>query len=142
MPERQKIDCDHLVSGYEFPPHSYNLDRSAVSTYKKAVEESSVLYQDAELVPPMAVAARAMAALSEDIILPPGAIHVSQELEFEGTVSVNDTLVSYARVSRKQSRGRFHILAMDLKVFNQNQEVVLTGKTSFILPENDGGSGL
>ncbi len=142
MPERQKIDCNYLVSGYEFPPRSYNLDRSMVSTYKKAVEESSVLYQDTELVPPMAVAARAMAALSEDIILPPGAIHVSQELEFEGTVSVTDTLVSYARVSRKQSRGKFHILTMELKVFNQRQEVVLAGKTSFILPENDGGGGL
>ena len=139
MSEKQKIKYSQLEAGYEFPPSSYKLDTSIVSTYLKAVEDTSRLYQDNELVPPMVVAAYAMAALSQGICLPPGAIHVSQELEFIGTVSVNESLISCARVSRKQSRGKFHLLAIDLNVFNQNQKVVLAGKTSFILPEQGDG---
>ena len=134
----QKIEYDHLITGYEFPPVSYKLDSAMVSTYLKAVEETSGLYQDTGLVPTMVAAACAMTALSDSICLPPGTIHVSQEFEFIDTVSINDTLVSYARVSRKQSRRKFHLLTIDLSVFNQRQKTVLKGKTSFILPEYEG----
>jgi len=139
MPEKQKIEYSQLEAGYQFPATSYKLDSSTVATYLKAVEDTSCLYQDTQLVPPMAIAAYAMAALSQNISLPPGVIHVSQELEFISTVSVNDSLTSYAKVGRKQSRGKLHLLAIDLDVLNQNQEVVLTGKTTFILPEQDDG---
>jgi acyl dehydratase len=90
----------------------------------------------------MAIAAQAMAALSKNINLPPGAIHISQEFEFLDTVTISDTLISYARVSRKQSRGKFHLLTVDLDVFDQRQKAVLSGKTSFILPEYSGENGL
>lgn len=139
MPEKQKIEYSQLEAGYEFPPSSYQLDTSIVSLYLKAIEDTSYLYADTELVPPMAIAAYAMAVISQSIHLPPGAIHVSQELEFIDTVSINDSLISYARVSQKQSRGRFHLIAVDLNVFNQNQKAVLAGKTTFILPELDDG---
>jgi len=134
MPKEQKVEYKQLEAGYEFPPSSYKLDSSMVAMYLKAVEDTSSLYQDTELVPPMAVAAYAMAALSESISLPSGTIHVSQELEFIDTVSIKDTITSYAKVSRKQSRGKFHLLTVELNVFNQRQKAVLAGKTSFILP--------
>jgi len=139
MSEEQKVEYSQLEAGYEFPPSRYTLDHSIVATYLRAVEDSSGLYQDTELVPPMAIAAYAMAALSESISLPSGTIHASQELEFIDTVDINDTLTSYARVSRQQSRGRFHLLTIDFNVFNQRQQAVLAGKTSFILPEQNGG---
>ena len=135
MPENQKVEYHQLKVGDEFPPASYQVDSPTVDAYLKAVEETSPLYQGTELVPPMAVAASAMAALSESISFPSGAIHVSQELEFIGTVSTRDTLASYARVTRKQDRGQLHLLTIDLNVFNQEQKEVLAGKTSFILPE-------
>ena len=134
MPGKQQIEYSQLEAGYEFPPSSYKLHASTVSTYLKAVEDVSRLYQDTDLVPPTAVAAYAMTALADGISLPPGTIHVSQEFEFMDTVSVNDGLTSYARVSQKQSRGKFQLLVIDLNIFNQNQKAVLAGKTSFILP--------
>ena len=135
MSERQKIEYSQLETGYEFPPSGYKLDSSTVATYLKAVGDTSSLYQDTELVPPMAIAAYAMAALSDGICLPPGTIHVSQEFEFLGTASINDVFTSFARVGKKQSRGKFHFLVTELNVINQHQKAVLTGKTSFILPE-------
>ena len=136
------MEYSQLEPGFEFPTSNYKLDNSIVATYLKAVGDTSRIYQDTNLVPPMAIAAHAMAALSENINLPPGVIHVSQELEFVGMVTVNDTLVSYARVNRKQSRGKFHLLTIDLSVFDQRQKAVLVGKTSFILPEPDGDDRL
>ena len=137
MSKQQKIEYSQLEPGFEFPPASYRLDSTTIATYIKAVEETSSLYQDTELVPPMAVAAFAMAALSERISLPGGTIHVSQELEFLDTVNVNDTITCRSKVSRKQVRGKMQILSVDLDVSAQNQKAVLAGRTSFILPEQD-----
>ena len=138
MPDKQKIEYSQLETGFEFPPSSYKLDSTMVVTYLKAVEEKSKLYQDTSTVPPMAIAAHAMAALSEGICLPPGTIHVSQEFAFLDTANVDDTFTSYARVGKKQSRGTFNLLVVDLDVTDQDMKKVLTGKTSFILPEYSG----
>lgn len=135
VPKHKKVEYSQLETGYEFPPGSCKLDRPIVSKYIKAVEETSGLYQDTELVPPMAVAAFAMAALSEGMSLPMGTLHVSQGIEFTGSVSIGDNITTYARVTRKQDRGKLHLLTIDLDVFNQRQKAVLSGKTSFLLPE-------
>jgi len=141
MPKQQKVEYSQVKPGYEFPPVSYQLDSGLVATYLKAVGETSNLYRDSKLVPPMAIAAYAMAALSEGFAVPPGAIHVSQEIEFKDTVSIGDTITCQATVSRKQDRQRLHLLTADLSVFTQSQKKVLAGKTSFVLPEQDRGNG-
>lgn len=141
MTGEQKIKFSQLEVGYEFPPSRYKLVHSTVADYLKAVEDESRLYQDTDLVPPMAVAAYAMKALAENMALPPGTIHVSQELQFVATVSVDDSLTSHARVSRKQTRGKLHLLNVELNVFNQNRETVLAGTTSFMLPVSDENEG-
>ncbi len=138
MNNQKNIDYSQIEAGYEFPPGTYKLDTATVSTFLKAVEDTSPLYKDTRLVPPMAVAASAMAALSGTISLPPGTIHVSQELNFIAAVNLDDSLTNYARISRAQKRGKLHLIAVALNVCNQNQETVLTGKTSFILPQQDG----
>ncbi|MFC1966446.1 MaoC family dehydratase [Chloroflexota bacterium] len=137
MSKPQKIEYQQIEVGHEFHPISYPFDTSMVATYLRAVGETSNLYQNTELIPPMAIAAHAMASLSDGIFLPPGTIHVSQELEFIDTVNVGDTITCHAKVVRKQDRGRLHLMTVGLNVFNQNQKKVLAGKTSFVLPESD-----
>jgi len=142
MAKGQKVDYHQLETGYEFPPVSYRLDSAVVSTYLKAIKETSELYHNTGLVPPMAMATCAMRALLEGLTIPDGAIHVSQELEFMDMARVGDTIVCHARISRKQDRGRFHLLSIDLSVFNQAQQQVLAGRTGFVLPEQDKGGEL
>ena len=86
VPKSQKIEFYQIEAGYEFPRATYEIDSSMISAYLKAVEETSNLCQKTELVPPMVIAARALATLSEHISLPPGTIHVSQKLEFIDTI--------------------------------------------------------
>jgi len=131
----KKVAYSQLEVGYEIPPASFKLDSATVADYIRAVGETSDIYRKTGLVPPLAVAAQAMAALADDIELMPGTIHISQEFEFMVPVTVSDTITSHAKVSRKQSRGKFNLLAIDMNVLNQKGEMVLTGKTSFMLPE-------
>jgi hypothetical protein len=137
MPSRAmpRVEYHQLEVGYEFPPSRYQVTPQTVAAYLEAVDEPGALYRDSDLVPPLAVGVLAMAALSDSLSFPQGAIHVSQEFEFLATVSTKDTLTSHARVSRKQDRGKLRLLTIDLSVLTEEGREVLTGKTSFILPE-------
>jgi acyl dehydratase len=134
---QQAMEFHDLNTGHRFPAASFRLDSDTVAAYLESVEETSPLYSGSDLVPPLAVAALAMAALSESLSFPSGAIHVSQEVEFLGEVTTRDDLTSHASVSRKQDRGKLHMLTIDFNVVNQSDKPVLYGKTSFILPITD-----
>ena len=133
MPEQQKTDYQQLETGYQFRPVTYQLDKTMAASYLEAVGETSRLFQTG-LVPPMAVAAYAMAALSSSIQLPPGTIHVSQELDFIAMVNVGDAITCRAGVLRKHDRGGLHLMTVSIEVLNQDKQKVLAGKTSFVLP--------
>ena len=137
MADSNPVDYRNLEAGYEFPPVSYRVDSSMVAAYLAAVEDDSDLYRDSDLVPPMAVAAHALAALSGTVSFPDGSVHVSQSVEFAGAVTAGDTITSQATVGRIQKRGRFHMLSMNLTARRPDDSVVFRGKTDFILPEQD-----
>jgi acyl dehydratase len=134
MTEPAKIEYFQLTVGFEFPPQSYNMDADLVSLYLEATRDSSELFLSGKLVPPMAVTAYAMNALSQAVALPSGTIHVTQELDFLKTVKVGDTIVCFSKVSRKVDRSGMRLMNIDLTVTNQSAETVLTGKVGFILP--------
>ncbi len=131
---QRRIEYVKLVTGYEFAPTSFKLDTKTVKAYLKAVEDNNPLYEEKSIVPPMAATALAMAAMSAGLALPPGAIHVSQEIEFLNTINIDETLTSYAKVNRKSERGKFHMLTIGINLLNQKKVVVISGETSFILP--------
>jgi acyl dehydratase len=132
MTDKPENKYYQIESGFEFPAHTYKMEADMVSQYMKAVGETSDIYHDSTLVPPMAVAAYAMAATSESITFPPGSIHVSQELEFLGQVQINDTITYLARIGRKINRGGFNLVTVDLEGRNQNNQKVLAGKIGFV----------
>ena len=131
----EKIAYTELEEGYEFPKSSFFLDSSLVRSYVEVVGEDSALYQNTSFVPPMAIAALAMAALSDLVLFPPGVLHVSQEVEFFNIANVNDVLVSQARVTRKQRRGTLNLMAIELHIIAKGDIKILVGKTEFIVPE-------
>ncbi len=131
---QQKIEYEKLTAGYEFVPASFRLDSERVMKYLNTVEDRNRIYEEHQIIPPMAMAALAMAAMSSGLTLPPGAIHVSQNLEFIDVVRIGEKLTSYTRVNRKMERGKFHMLTIGINVLNQQKATVLSGETSFILP--------
>ena len=127
-------DYFHLVVGFEFPAQNYTLDAGLVNLYTEATRDSSDIFRSDKLVPPMAVSAYAMAALSQAIALPIGTIHVSQELDFLKQVKVGDVITCYSKISRKIDRAGMRMMNVEITVANQSDETVLTGKVGFILP--------
>ena len=73
-------------------------------------------------------------SLSQNISLPPGSIHISQEFEFLKALNVGDSIVCTAGVSKKQERGGMCILTIETKATNLNGEPIVTGKTTFMVP--------
>jgi len=134
MSEPPKLKYFQLTVGFEFPPQSYTLDSAIVDLYLEATRYASELYRVEKLVPPMAVTAYAMLALSQSVTLPSGTIHVSQELDFIKPVKTGDTITCCSKVSRKVDRGGLRLMNIDISVTNRSSELVLTGKVGFILP--------
>jgi len=134
MANQQRVEFSQLEPGHEFPHASCALETSLIEVYLEATEETYPAYRQEKLVPPTAVAAYAMTALAEGIELPPGTIHISQEIEFLKPAYVNNTITSHARVSGKRSRGKLELLTIDIDIINQNGEPVLAGKTTFLAP--------
>jgi hypothetical protein len=131
---QHEIDYTELTTGYEFAPVDFRPNGEMVTAYLGAIEGDKHFYEKNKTVPPMAVAALSMAAMAKGMSLPPGTVHVSQELHFLNLVSINEALTSYAKVNRKVERGKFNMLTVGINVVNQEHATVMAGETSFILP--------
>lgn len=131
---QQKIDYEKLTTGYEFKPSGFRIDRNSMDKYLDAVDGDKSLYEKDNIVPPMSIAALAMTAMAERLSMPPGAVHVSQDIQFLGTVRIDEELTSLARVNRIVNRGKIHMLSIGINVINEKNISVLAAETSFILP--------
>jgi acyl dehydratase len=134
MMAQHKIDYEKLATGYEFVPSVFSIDVKSVGKYLDAVDGEKSIYEKGNIVPPMSIAALAMTAMAEGLSMPPGAVHVSQDIQFLNTVGIDDELTSYARVNRVVKRGKIHMLSIGINVVDTKNNSVLTGETSFILP--------
>ena len=130
MPHKT-ISYEELIPGYEFPPATYELSASLVSKYLKAVDSAGDGF-----VPPLAVTACAIAAMTWSFSLPSGtvAIHASQELEFFKLVPIGATIECHSGVARKITRGKMSMLILELEVFDKGKEKVQSGKATIALP--------
>jgi len=125
------ISYEELIPGYEFPPATYELNASFVSKYLKAVDSVGDGF-----VPPLAITACAVAAMTKSVPLPPGtiAIHASQELEFFKLVPIGDTIECHIGVAQKIARGKMSMLILEIEVFDKSREKVQSGRATIALP--------
>ena len=131
---QQKIDYNNLTTGYEFEPSGFSIDSLSMQKYLDAVDGDKSIYKKDNIVPPMSIAALAMTAMAERLSMPPGAVHVSQDIQFLGMVRIDEELTSFARVNRIVNRGKIHMLSIGINVINEKNISVLAAETSFILP--------
>ena len=127
------ITYEELTPGYEFPPASYELNASLISKYLEAVDSKGGVLNQVQDVPPLAIAAYAMTAMSRSLFLPPGTIHASQELEFFRLVPVGTKVNCQAKVARRLTRGQMRMLVLEFNVWDESGEIVQTGKATVML---------
>ena len=125
-----------LPKGHEFSPPPFDLTRAYLDAYASATRDTSTVYDDAGLAPPLAVATRALGALLDEIELPPGSLHTGQEIEMRTGVPASAKLTLSARVAQRSKRGGMIIAVLQFDVTaNDGAEPVLTGRTTVIMPQ-------
>lgn len=136
MKERKQsspLSFKQLPVGFEFPPISYELTEPVIGKYLEAVGEETDLLTSG-IVPPLAIAACAMTALSQSFTVPPGSIHASQELEFLKMVPIGASISCGGKIAQKVERGSLNLVILEINVMNQAGEKVLTGKATIAAP--------
>jgi hypothetical protein len=107
--ESPDTSTGELTEGYEYPVIKFMLDDGDVSDYLSAVGDADSITVRMGLVPPLAAAARALAALSKGSVSPPGAVHSS-------------------RVEKKLDRQDLHMLTTGFQIVDRSRDIVMTGK--------------
>ncbi len=130
MPDKA-INYEEQTPGYKFPPVTYELSTSLVSKYLKAVDGVGDGF-----VPPLAITACAIAAMTQFFSLPSGtiAIHASQELEFFKLVPIGATIECHIGVVQKISRGKMSMLILEILVVDKSKEKIQSGRATIALP--------
>ena len=108
--------------------------RELVDEYLNAVGDSSPIYANIGVAPPMALAARALGALITKLSLPPGTIHASQDLEFKRMVKLGEEVDCVATLSRPMRRGDWEFISAEFTLYGAGNEDVLSGRTAVLVP--------
>jgi len=130
MPDKA-IGYAELASGHRFPPATFELSASFVYKYLRAVDGSGDGF-----VPPLAITACAIAAMTKAVPVPPGtiAIHAAQELEFFKPVPIGATIDCHIGVAQKIARGKMSMLVLDIEILDKGKEKVQSGRATIALP--------
>ena len=135
------MDYGELEAGQEVSRHSYCLDSNLVSNYLGAVQDDSAPLRDesgAQLVPAMAVAALSMKGVVEDLRIPGGTLHVGQEFEFSGAVTVGDSVNCVAELAQNSVRGDWRFLVVECLVSDDDDTEYMKGKSTIMIPADLG----
>jgi len=127
-----------LEKGHQLSATSFVLDEEAVARYLEAVEDEALprlaQAEGKAWVPPMAVAAQALRSLTEEMTLPAGAIHGSQELEFVRPVETGERITCRAWLSHRSLRGGWWVLAVEMEGADESAQPVLAGRLTVMVP--------
>jgi hypothetical protein len=120
-------------AGHNFEPITITTDVDRVRAYIDATEDACAIYDEEDVVPPLALAAFALGALLSDVGLPPGTLHVNETIEFRAAVPVGAKVECHARLAQRSQRGGVIVSAIDsdLRVAG---ETVLTARATVFSP--------
>jgi hypothetical protein len=93
-----------LPKEHELTAARIDLTSERIAAYLSAVGDANVIYRERGLAPPLAVAAIALGALLEQIELPAGSLHASQEVEALGGVPLDASLTLRGHVAQRSER--------------------------------------
>jgi acyl dehydratase len=120
-----------LEKGHAFPATPFTLTEDWVRDYIEAVDDNAIATGS---VPPMALAALSIRALLEHSGLPPGAIHLAQELSFRRAVAIGEILAASADVTSRGERQGWVLMGVSLKVTDEGGEAVMDGRATISFP--------
>ena len=123
-----------IVAGQELGQVKFNLDASLVREYLSVAGDTSKVYADTDLVPYTAVAALGVRTVLGGLALPPGTIHVAQELVAHRAVACGQRVSCRAKVTQASHRRDGTFLVLEFAVNDGADQPVLDGRTTLLVP--------
>jgi acyl dehydratase len=127
-----------LTEGEKFVAPPWRMEASRVRDYLDAVGDALPIYGELGVAPPLMVAAQAMGIVLERLALPPGAIHMSQELDFPNLARVGEDATCSIVLSRVSVRGGMRVLVAEFIVSGEGGRPLVTGKSTVMAPLEGG----
>lgn len=113
----------------------WRVTKEWVDEYLEAVGDSLAIYLQLGLAPPLALAARALAALLEKLDLPAGAIHSLQEIQTQKAVGFGEEISGVAHLRPARNRGDLQFITADFTLRNRAGDEVQSGKSTVLVTE-------
>lgn len=123
-----------LAAGQRIGPLQLHLTPLLVTNYLSAVGDASAVYRELSLAPPTALAAFALRALLEQTGLPPGTMHLAQELASYRSVALGEVLSCMGRTTQRSQRRDGAFLALEFTLADAQGNTVLEGKATLMTP--------
>jgi hypothetical protein len=123
-----------LPAGHVFEPIRFSIDAERARAYRGAVGDALPLYDEAGIVPPLAVAAVALGELLESVSLPPGTLHVNESLSFSAAVAPGAALECRAVLALRSLRGGWVVSVLDSEILVDGRAAV-TARATVLSPQ-------
>jgi acyl dehydratase len=122
-----------LAAGHVFDPITITIDAERARAYRRATGDVLALYEDENVVPPLAVAAFALGKLLAAVGLPGGSLHGSEGLEFRAAVPVGATVECRSTLVQRSKRAGWIacVLASQILVAG---EVAIVARATVLTP--------
>lgn len=114
----------------------WTLSHEFVRDYLSAVGDDLPAYDRHGLVPPMALAARALGVLLERLSLPPGAIHSLQEIAVTRPVPFGGEIAGTADVSQHKRRGGLEFITATMSLHDSEGREALRSKSMVLVTDH------
>ena len=115
---------------------SWELTEEFVHDYLSAVGDGLPVYDRHGLVPPVALAARALGSLLEQLDLPPGAIHSLQEVSALAPVAVGQVVTAKASVGEPKRRGGLEFITAAVCLNDKAGNDILSSKSTVLVVDS------
>ena len=134
MTAPSRLLLSDLPKGHELATDRIDLTNERIAAYLGAIGDTNGVYRERDLAPPLAVAALALGALLEQIELPAGSLHTSQEVEARAGVPRDATLSLRGRIAQRSERAGMVISVLEFEVAPEGADgPALTGRTTVMM---------
>ncbi len=125
-----------VAVGHVFDSVTIEIEPERVNAYVESVGDNQAFYQEAALAPPLAVVAFALGNLLERVALPPGSLHVSESVEFLGSVNIGDSVECHSRLAQRSQRSGWLVSVLEAEV-SIDGRTVSTARATVMSPVTD-----
>src|SRR5712692_6633962 len=107
-----RVDYHAVVEGEVLPEVSFATGASEVSEYQRATGDLS----SGLVVPPLALVALALAAMTERMPLPPSTVHAGQSVTFYCAVPIGSEIAVQFRVRSRREQQQKIVTTFDMRL--------------------------